>query len=205
MTEPLFFSTTEGADYLAVSADKIIWFKDAEAEPEEPGDACSAEWSMIACGWQTGVIVTEGDIDAEDLSHIAEGIVDKPIAGYPIVRVSPSIDAAAPSDRRAERVTIHATTPLVDPGLSGLFEVRYVVGAVGLAYSPGIRGYQIFVTVPHGYVVVIVAYEDGVRVAAVLRPADKPPHLPMMAFLDLAIEALGIEPLDHEVDLRAQY
>lgn len=196
---------TEGVDYLAVSADRIIWFRDAEAGPEEPGDECSAEWGMIALGWQTGVTVAEGDIGAEDLSLIVEGIIDKPVAGYSFVCATPSVEAGAPRDRQANGVTFQATTPLVDSGLSGLFKVRYVVGAAGLTYSPGIRGYHTFVAAPNGYVVVIVAYEDDVRVAAVLRPADKPPHLSMMGFLDLAIEALGIEALNHDVDLRTRY
>lgn len=179
-----------------------MWFKDAEAGPEGADDVYVPEWSTIACGWQTEDDVEEGDIGAEDLSDIAEGIISKPIAGYPVVRVSPPEASSAPMDCPANGVTFHATTPVVDPGLSDLFGVQYVVGAVGLGYSVGISKYRVFVTVPRGYAFVIVAYEDGVRLAAVLRPVDKPPHLTMMKFLDLAIEALSIEPFAHDVDLR---
>ena len=49
---------------------------------------------------------------------------------------------------------------------------------------------------------VVACDDDAVRVGAVLRPADKPDDLSMMGFLDLAIEALGIDKLDHNLDLR---
>lgn len=203
MSEPQLFSPIGGADYLAIGEHEIVWFKDAGAYPEEPGEICPPQWGIIACGWPRVSTADEGDIEADNLSSIAEGIIANPLAGYPVVRIGTPPMSAAMGDRPANGVTFHLTTPVLDPDLPGLFRVSYVSGAAGLAYSDGIQGYQIFVTVPRGYIIVVVAYDDDARVGAVLRPADKPDGLSMMEFLDLAIEALGIEALSHDLNLRA--
>lgn len=201
MSDEFPFSPKAGADYLAIGAAEILWFMSSDLEPEEPGDEVAPEWSALLCGWQTTATEEEGVLAADDVSSMVEQTTAKPITSYPIFRVEGDIIAVQPIVRVAGRVIFHPTTPLSDSALTGLYEVRYVVGAVGLAYSEGISGYHIFLTLPHGYLVIIVAYEDDVRVAAVLRPADKPADITMMSFLDLAVEALGIESLDHEVSV----
>lgn len=202
MYEPQLFYPVEGADYLAIGKDEIVWFKDAEAFGDDPDEIIPPEWAIIACGWPRAP-ADDADIGADDLSYIAEGIIANPLVGYPVARVGSPPMPAIMDDRRANGVTFDLTTPLMDPDLPGLFRVSYLSGATGLGYSDGIQGYQIFVTVPRGYVIIVVAYDDDVvRVGAVLRPADKPNDLSMMDFLDLAIEALGIEELDHNLNLR---
>lgn len=203
MSEPQLFSPRDGADYLAIGKDEIVWFKDAEVYSDDPDESLPPAWSALVCGWPSSQRFRNVDFPADELSSIAEGIIADPVAGYPIARVGTPPMPAAMNDRRANGVTFDLTTPLLDPDLPGVFQVSYVSGATGLGYSDGIQGYQIFVTVPRGYVIVVVAYDDdAVRVGAVLRPADKPDGLSMMEFLDLAIEALGIEELDHNLDLR---
>lgn len=202
MSEPQLFSPRDGADYLAIGKEEIVWFKDAEVYSDDPDEIIPPEWSALVCGWPRSQRFRNVDIPADELSSIAEGIIADPLAGYPIARLGTPPMPAAMADRRTAGVTFELTTPLMDPDLPGLFQVSYISGATGLAYSEGIQGYQIFVTVPRGYVIVVVAYDDdAVRVGAVLRPADKPDNLSMMDFLDLAIEALGIEKLDHNLDL----
>lgn len=202
MSEPQLFSPIEGADYLAVGKVEIVWFKDAEVYGDDPDEIIPPAWAAIVCGWPSSHRFDDVEFPAEELSSIAEDIIADPVEGYPIVRVGNPPMPAAMNDRRANGVTFHLTTPLMDPNLPGLFRVSYISGMIGLGYSEGVEGYQIFVTVPQGYVIIVVAYsDDAVRVGAVLRPADKPDDLSMMDFLDLAIEALGIEELDHDIDL----
>lgn len=203
MSEPQLFSPADGADYLAIGRDEIVWFKDAEVDSDDPDEIVPPEWAILACGWPRSSPAKISDIDADDLSAIAEGIIANPLAGYPVARGGTLPMSAARTNGTDNVVTFDLVTPVQDPDLPGLFRVNYVSGATGLAYSDGIQGYQIFVTVPRGYVIIVVASDDdNVRVGAVLRPADKPDGLSMMEFLDLAIAALGIERLDHDLDLR---
>ena len=203
MSEPQLFSPVDGADYLAIGRGEIVWFKDAEVYSDDPDEIVPPEWAVLACGWPRSSPAKTSDIGAEDLSAIAEGIIVEPLSGYPVARVGTPLISAATAIGTNNSVTFDLVTPVQDPDLPGLFRVNYVSGATGLAYSDGIQGYQIFVTVPRGYVIIVVAsVDDTVRVGAVLRPADKPDGLSMMEFLDLAIAALGIERLDHDLDLR---
>lgn len=203
MSEPQLFSPVDGADYLAIGRGEIVWFKDAEVYSDDPDEIVPPEWAVLACGWPRSSPAKTSDIGAEDLSAIAEGIIVEPLSGYPVARVGTPLISAATANGTNNSVTFDLVTPVQDPDLPGLFRVNYVSGATGLAYSDGIQGYQIFVTVPRGYVIIVVAsVDDTVRVGAVLRPADKPDGLSMMEFLDLAIAALGIERLDHDLDLR---
>jgi hypothetical protein len=203
MSEPQLFSPADGADYLAIGRGEIVWFKDAEVYSDDPGEIVPPEWAVLACGWPRSSPAKTSDIGAEDLSAIAEGIIAEPLSGYPVARVDTLPISAATANSTNNVVTFDLVTPVQDPDLPGLFRVNYVSGATELAYSDGIHGYQIFVTVPRGYVIIVVASDDdNVRVGAVLRPADKPDGLSMMEFLDLTIAALGIERLDHDLDLR---
>jgi len=110
--------------------------------------------------------------------------------------------ASYPCSHYVQEITLRPENPLTDAALTGIFQVRHVTGAADCAYSEGVSGYQIFVTQPEGYVLVVVENMDGVvGLPAVLRPADKPDDMTMMAFLDATFAVLRIEPLDHELRL----
>ncbi|MGC5799333.1 hypothetical protein [Sphingomonas sp. NFX23] len=175
MSEPQLFSPADGVDYLAIGRGKIVWFKDAEAYSDDPDEIVPPEWAVLACGWPRSSPAKTSDIGADDLSAIAQGIIAQPLSGYPVARVDTLPIPAATANFTNNVVTFDLVTPVRDLDLPGLFRVNYVSGATGLAYSDGIQGYQIFVTVPRGYVIIVVASDDdNVRVGAVLRPADKP-------------------------------
>ncbi|AOW24589.1 hypothetical protein [Sphingomonas melonis] len=135
MSEPQLFSPVDGADYLAIGRDEIVWFKDAEVYSDDRDEIVPLAWSALVCGWPRSQRFRNVDFPADELSSIAEGVIADPIAGYPIARVGTPPMPAAMNDRRANAVTFDLTTPLMDPDLSGVFQVSYVSGATGLGYS----------------------------------------------------------------------
>lgn len=189
MAEPYPFNPVDGSDYLAIGRAGALWFMASELDPDTPEESYDAEWSLIPIGSRGRGIEGARDLIASDVVDFVQDAIEEPIASYPC-------------SHHDQGITFRPETPLSDASLTGIFRVHHVTGAAGYDYSEGVSGYQIFVTQPEGYVMVVVERLDGfVGLAAVLPPGDKPDDMTMMGFLDSTFAALRIEPLQHQLSL----
>jgi len=179
-------SIEDWVDYLIVGRDQVFWFSANEDDPEYEGPP---SWhvrnaGIVAYGRGAPQEMIGEDIKGDVVEALANGALGLPLTKYRCVLIDAS------------------QTVVNDPLLTGFYAVRWLGSSYEHSEISDIKGYDLFLVKPSGYVIMVVQRGDGrPDVEFVIRPRDVPEDRSMMDILDAAMEAVGLDIIDGHMTL----
>jgi hypothetical protein len=173
-------------DYLVVGQARIIWFAAVEDDQHYEGPP---SWKMldakiVAYGRDLPKELKRQEIEIDVVELLAVDTLARPVTKY-----------------RCSLVEAKQTV-VSDPVLTGFYAVRWLASSYEHSETCDIKGYDLFLLLPSGYVMMVVQREDGrPDVEFVIRPQDVPEGYTMMNLVDASMEAVGLEITDSPLSL----
>lgn len=184
--QAVYVSIESWVDYLIVGREQVFWFSANEDDPEYEGPP---SWGVrnagiVAYGRGAPLDLIGENIEADVVELLANGALELPLTKYRCVLIDAS------------------QTVVNDPVFTGFYAVRWLGSSYEDSQTCDIKGYDLFLLRPSGYVMLVVQREDGrPDVEFVIRPQDVPDGRSMMDMVDVAMEAVGLEIPDNPLDL----
>lgn len=173
-------------DYLVVGQERIVWFAavDDDQHYEGPPSWTMPDAKIVAYGRHIPRDLKREEIEIHDVERLAIDTLALPLTKYRCCLVE-------------ARQTV-----VDDPVFTGFYAVRWLGSSYEHSQTCDIKGYDLFLLLPSGYVMLVVQRGDGrPDVEFVIRPQDLPDRYEMIDLVDAAMEAVGLEIIDSPLSL----